>query len=59
MELQLAGYRFNVGRGDSPSFFLSIFKVQNQSLNRSCGVVQNLTGVFVIWSVHPSKIPCR
>ena len=30
MELQLAGYGLNFGRGEAPSFCFSIFKLENQ-----------------------------
>jgi hypothetical protein len=33
MGLQSAGYRLNFGRGDAPSFYFSIFKIQYQLSN--------------------------
>jgi hypothetical protein len=57
MDLQSAGYHLNFGRVDGPSFYFSIFQVQNQFLNRSRGFVQNFTVVFMICLGHPLMIP--
>jgi hypothetical protein len=57
MDLQSACYQLNFGRVDGPSFCFSIFQVQNQFLNRSCGFVQNFAVVFMLCFGHPLMIP--
>ena len=57
MAVQLARYRLNFDRGDGPPFQFTIFQVQNQLLDRSCGLLQHLAGVFVLCIGHPLMIP--
>jgi len=57
MDLQAAGYHLNFGRVDGPSLYFSIFQVQNQFLNRSCGFFQNFTVTLMLCLGHPLMIP--
>jgi hypothetical protein len=57
MDLQSTGYPLNFGRVNGPSFYFSIFKVQNQFLYGSCGFVQYFTVVLMLCFGHPLLIP--
>jgi hypothetical protein len=57
MELQAAGDLLDFARCDGRPFHVSIFQLQNYSVDRSCGFVQNFTQVLMLCLGHRLTIP--